>query len=612
MRRHERPAQGYNTDSERRLDLTLEAANADASSLPPSTDELAPSISTYTPMADIHNESLLDPAETMSLNWPDSADLLTSILAADFTNLPALEALPSQAVAPTESEHTPLSPWLTADGDKQHRGTRAVKNLTEMITSLSADVTSEAQTTGFTTVFLDGCLHMFFKQFLPSFPVVHAATFVFKDWTHPLLLNAIALGSLFMGKRDYLLKGEILWRLAHTAVATSWHTLIKHRSPYDTCSGIQLVLTALLGQIYAMLSESWILLGTLVSHDVLERKWRVWAARETQLRALLGHYVLDGQISTYSGGPTCQRHTSHSLPMPAEADIFEATDAETWRDKMIARCPRRQEFSQLFSSAMSENVHVRHLGSSLAFLTASVTLEGFKSLMAESPVSGMNVIGVPSRLDISRGLARFYLFADQSLSMSEMNKRVILLRWHTIGLDSAIDFNWFCRKLCQQYNVEQRVVGGRKKPMLDLESWFRGPKARMGLLHAMSIREIIQEIPASHAHTINAPMAVFSAGILYCGFLLAGISTILRPDQCNWDSVLLLNIDTVSESIEHDSDTQVRQYLTGTLSGGQRQENLLYEVNVFLTFLESLGRVWGVSTHMHKVLEQLLSTCGLG
>lgn len=136
MRRHGRPEQGWNAESESRLDLTLDAANADCSSLPRSTDDLAPSISTYTPMPEIHNESLLDPAEAMSLNWPDSADLLTSILSADFTNLPALEALPSQAVAPTESQSTPLSPWLTTDGDRQHRGTHAVQNLTQMITSL--------------------------------------------------------------------------------------------------------------------------------------------------------------------------------------------------------------------------------------------------------------------------------------------------------------------------------------------------------------------------------------------------------------------------------------------------------------------------------------------
>ena len=71
-------------------------------------------------------------------------------------------------------------------------------------------MTSEAQNTGFTAMFLDGCLHMFFTRFVPSFPVVHAPTFVFKDWTHPLLLNAIALGALFMGKEDYVKKVRLM------------------------------------------------------------------------------------------------------------------------------------------------------------------------------------------------------------------------------------------------------------------------------------------------------------------------------------------------------------------------------------------------------------------
>lgn len=81
---------------------------------------------------------------------------------------------------------------------------------------------------------------MFWSKFVPAFPVVHQPTFIFKDWTYPLLLNAIALGSLFTGQEDDKIKvenrvdnsrhkkcllvaqqGEILWRLAHTSVATS-------------------------------------------------------------------------------------------------------------------------------------------------------------------------------------------------------------------------------------------------------------------------------------------------------------------------------------------------------------------------------------------------------
>ena len=47
---------------------------------------------------------------------------------------------------------------------------------------------------------------MFFTHFVPSFPVLHRPTFVFRDWTHPLLLNAIALGSLYVGQKGNIVK----------------------------------------------------------------------------------------------------------------------------------------------------------------------------------------------------------------------------------------------------------------------------------------------------------------------------------------------------------------------------------------------------------------------
>jgi hypothetical protein len=113
---------------------------------------------------------------------------------------------------------------------------------------------------------------MFFVRFTPTFPVLHRSTFVFRECTHPLLLNAIAIGSLYLGPKDAVAKGEALWRLSHTAIATSvrltittlwtsililsqWQSLITHRGPYDPCNGLQLVLAALLGQVYAALSK---------------------------------------------------------------------------------------------------------------------------------------------------------------------------------------------------------------------------------------------------------------------------------------------------------------------------------------------------------------------
>jgi hypothetical protein len=75
-----------------------------------------------------------------------------------------------------------------------HLQLQSVANLNEL-----ADLTPR---------FLDSSLHMFFTRFIPIFPVLHRSTFVFRDFSAPLLLNAIALGSLFLGTEDAIAKVE--------------------------------------------------------------------------------------------------------------------------------------------------------------------------------------------------------------------------------------------------------------------------------------------------------------------------------------------------------------------------------------------------------------------
>jgi hypothetical protein len=47
---------------------------------------------------------------------------------------------------------------------------------------------------------------MFFENIIPMFPIFHRPTFVFRDCAPPLLLNAIALGALFLGSQDAIAK----------------------------------------------------------------------------------------------------------------------------------------------------------------------------------------------------------------------------------------------------------------------------------------------------------------------------------------------------------------------------------------------------------------------
>jgi hypothetical protein len=49
----------------------------------------------------------------------------------------------------------------------------------------------------------------------------HRPTFVFRDYIRPLLLKAIAIGSLYLGPKDAVSRGEALWEIAYTAITTS-------------------------------------------------------------------------------------------------------------------------------------------------------------------------------------------------------------------------------------------------------------------------------------------------------------------------------------------------------------------------------------------------------
>jgi hypothetical protein len=72
-----------------------------------------------------------------------------------------------------------------------------------------------------TSVSLDECLHMFFVKSIPTLPLFHRPTFVFRDYIRPLLLKAIAIGSLYLGPKDAVSRGEALWEIAYTAITTS-------------------------------------------------------------------------------------------------------------------------------------------------------------------------------------------------------------------------------------------------------------------------------------------------------------------------------------------------------------------------------------------------------
>lgn len=486
---------------------------------------------------------------------------------------------------------------------------------------------------------------MFFMNFVPSFPVVHRPTFVFRDSTHPLLLNAIALGSLFMCQKENALKGEILWRLAHTAVATSWNTLIEHQGPYDACSGVQLVLTALLGQVYAIFStnvtlrrtaqtfhslgfywarecgmyadseDSELLADANLSHEEINRRWRRWAAEENQLRALLGHYVLDGQIAHYTGGPTCQRHSSNYLRLPCDNAVFEALTAEEWILRTRAVPWRLTTFADLFNVLFSSQLENHYLSTCIPVFTANVLLEGLKSFVLESNDAKGRIVGVPDKEEILNALGKMHQCIMASEQMSPIDRCNTLLRWHSICLDAATDSITLCRQMCDEYRIKQNIFGGKKhrrQSHINLSVWVNTTEAKRALLHAHAIWHTLQDLPLGRPHAIHVPASIFSAAIIYCAYCIAGVPVVQVPIVNNWQDIMSNDLDT-NAATQSSDDIYVRQYLTkqvdaSSLKGGETR-NLLYDMNSVPGYLRSLSRPWGIATILAEILEQLITFC---
>ncbi|RAL14272.1 uncharacterized protein BO97DRAFT_476638 [Aspergillus homomorphus CBS 101889] len=184
-------------------------------------------------------------------------------------------------------------------------------------------------------------------------------------------------------------------------VCLSDATLITHRGPRDACDGVQLVLTALRGQLFALLSSDESIRATaFVWHGLgfywartcgmytvgelsipgpsqeLQAHWHRWRTLETQKRAILGHYVLDGLISQTSGSPTSARHLISSLPTASSDAAFQATTADEWLKHMqqpLAYLPSVL-FSEVYVSIFSPTYRTYPLN--LSSFSIFVVIEG--------------------------------------------------------------------------------------------------------------------------------------------------------------------------------------------------------------------------------------------
>ncbi|KAI9148221.1 putative transporter [Paramyrothecium foliicola] len=592
-----------------------------------------------------------------SLLWPDSEDLFQSLINGTGTSWD--QTLPATFEAGYVNNEVPQTLRSARDEAQDEElaaaedSHRAVVTINGLLTNTLFNVTSHVELSSLTPRFLDSSLHMFFTKFVPIMPLIHRPTFVYRDFSAPLLLNAIALGSLFFPSEDATAKGEALWRLAYTAIATAWSEMIGHRGEYDTCCGVELVLTALLSQTYAALSKSRTLRMTsqtfygLILHwaqycgmydvdphqvpipalgDPIETKmyaWKTWAARETQLRTLLGLCVIDGIVSQFSGNPVNTWSETHSLPLSADENAFGAETVDKWIRVMRATregSARKASvrFYDLRHSLFSNDTDVHHAFFIPRLFDIKILLEVLAAQTTDFERTDRGPAGTQRKLGAMRALVVLRQHLARDTTLTPADRSIALLRWHAVCLDLVVSTAQGARRMCSHYDIPQHIFGGRKRlepRKIDPEGWTRALSARKCLLHALEIQKYAFQVPLGVIHDTCLPGSLFAAATTYSSFVLPGITKILVPATVDWEIIILHGLGHVVETVastpsESTGDTlRFLQSVGDPEAGGWEARNLLYELSSIRILLHSLSQHWGVTQEMEEVVGAWEARC---
>ncbi|KAL2844930.1 cytochrome P450 [Aspergillus pseudodeflectus] len=594
-----------------------------------------------TPIEDVRP---LPPDLASGLLWPDSEELLQNIMAID----PSIWQQPL-ALAPSTLGMAEMPGDMMNNGYQDSPsnstiaddGRHAIQSLSSLISDTFSRVTAPASLTGLTSRFLDGSLHMFFENIIPMFPVFHRPTFVFRDCAPPLLLNAIALGARFLGSQDAIAKADVLWRLAHTAVATSWNTMITRRRPSDSCTGVELVQTVLLSQIYAALSQNrtfrttsqvfhglgihWAshcgmydaceavpLPSPTDSPAVIQSAWRRWIAQETMLRTLLGLYIVDGVVSQFSGNPTFARHAANPLPLPSGDAAFLASTPGEWIQQMQAHPVLQVRFCDIYHTLFRQGGDVSLAEYDIALFHHKVVLEGVRCLVSETNRTKPPPVGLPSKKDLLLVLRQLRRNILDSQALTPTDRLTALLQWHSICLDSVVSTARGTRRMCHLFGIKQNIFGGseRQESRINPNRWTQSAAGRATLLHAINMQAIAAQLPLGLAYDVNIPGAVFAAATTYTSFTLAGVSKIVFPASIDWDTALMaLQMSADSTPVDDEASMQhTLDFIAGTFdaTGMPRDKyvvrDLSYDLTAMRTLLRGLSLQWGVAVEMEEVV----------
>jgi hypothetical protein len=353
------------------------------------------------------------------------------------------------------------------------------------------------------------------------------------------------------------------------------------------------------------------------------RAWKTWAARETQLRTLLGLCIIDGVVSQFSGNFVNTWAATNSLPLAADDEAFSATTADGWLKVMSRRSDihdlNATRFYDVYHSLLVDGSQASLVRNLSGLLNIKILLEILASLAADFEKVTPGPTGLRCKVGATKALGALRQILFQSTTLSTVDKTIGLLRWHAVCLNLVSSTARGARRMCHYYGITQHIFGGKKRQEpgpVNPQRWAQGLLARKSLLHAIEIHKIASEIPLGIMHDTCLPGALFAAATTYASFALPGLTKVFVPASIDWDTVILSGLDdashvpTITPADEPIQNTL--RFLENSIvmpPADWTARNLFYELSSIRMLLHSLSQHWGVTQEMEEVVGSWEARC---
>ena len=393
-------------------------------------------------------------------------------------------------------------------------------------------------------VFLDRCLVAFFDGFLPSFPIFPRPTFPFQEHAPSVLISAMAVGSLYVGEESFCDGGEALWRQAQSMVQYLQQFLGTQNGPTGIWQDFQLIATTLLCRIYATLTNSpqnrissATLSGSITTRahqqglfnglptDVeppipipkmstgIQDTQKYSSAREVCSRVLSGSYIVDGFGSYLSDQSFPLSALLGSLEVSVNDLRFDIETTPQLPSKLYQRLSNKFRLEEIFYRLSTTVANPEQLLPNISVLSLHTLISHpyVLDLMSNATNSLDAGSTAPSKVVIQQALLHTKELISKSSQITSIQRVELLLRWHTIYLIQTVDVRHVVSTLSHRVDAQlpsflsAADFQPRNFTPMDLQSWSSTSGARVCLLHAIAIHNLLSRLPQQMPDQADGP-----------------------------------------------------------------------------------------------------------